>query len=150
MNSLGIACTPASSKHTRRARLYARLCTRARPGRLPASDRYRGASELKSDHSLSFRRIRSAKKAVSCGIWRTISENTCQKTSKYSPILTKYINTKRASVQAKSGGYMTHYPQKRPDRPVRGGGVYTPPENGCTPARLVRLQESGVRGSPRP
>ena len=53
-------------------------CTRRET---PARDRHSGVSELRSGRSLSFRRIRSAKKAVSCGIWRAISENTCQKTS---------------------------------------------------------------------
>jgi hypothetical protein len=100
-------------------------------------DRIPGSSELKSGRYLSFRRVRSAKIAVSSGIWRKISENPCLKTSKYSLMLTKYMHRKRASVQAKSGGYMTHYPQERPDRPVRGERVYIPPENERTPARFL-------------
>jgi hypothetical protein len=38
---------------------------------------------------------------ISSGIWRTNSENPCQKISKHSPNLTKYKYTKRARVQSK-------------------------------------------------
>src|SRR5215211_4687905 len=50
---------------------------------------------------------------ISSGIWRTISENPCQKISKCSPHLTNHRHTKRARVQAKSGGYTTHSHKRR-------------------------------------
>ena len=80
---------------------------------------------------------------ISSGIWRTISENPCQKISKYCPNLTKYKHTKRA---VQTGGIHPPPPSKRRKWPGRGEGVHTP-ENECTRARFVCLQGSGERRS---
>ena len=85
--------------------------------------------------------MRSAKMVISRGIWRSIVENPCQKTSKYSPNLTKHRHTKRAGVQAKLGG---DTPQNDQLGPEGGRGVYTP-ENECTPARFVCFLERSTR-----
>jgi hypothetical protein len=62
---------------------------------------------------------------ISSGIWRTISENPCQKISKYSPNLTKYKHTKRARVQSKQG---IHPPPPQNDQiGPEGGRVYILP-----------------------
>ena len=65
------------------------------------------------------------------GIWRKISENPCQKISKYSPNLTKYKHTKRVRVQSKQGN-TSPSPQNDQIGP-EGGRVYIPPK---TSARL--------------
>jgi hypothetical protein len=72
------------------------------------------ARQLKPSRSTSSRRVHSAKLVISRGIWRTISENPCQKISKYSPNRTKHKHTKRAKSTA------TVQPQKvRPPQPIQ-------------------------------
>jgi hypothetical protein len=65
------------------------------------------------------------KMLISSGIWRTISENPCQKISKYSPNLTKYKHTKRARVQSKQGIYPP--PPQNDQIGPEGGRVYILP-----------------------
>src|ERR671914_2455099 len=103
------------------------------------------ARRLKPGRSNASRRVHSAKMLISSGIWRTISENPCQKISKYSPNLTKYKHTKRVRVQTKQGN-TTPSPQNDQIGP-EGGRVYIPPENECTPARFLCLPGSGGRRS---
>ena len=89
------------------------------------------ARRLKPGRSNASRRVHSAKMLISSGIWRTISENPCQKISKYSPNLTKYKHTKRVRVQSKQGN-TSPSPQNDQIGP-EGGRVYIPPK---TSARL--------------
>jgi hypothetical protein len=133
----GIACTPARSNR-RLARLFARLCTLARPGRPPASYHSPDARELKPGRSSASRRMRSAKMVISRGIWRSIVENPCQKTSKYSPNLTKHRHTKRAG---EIGG---RHPPKRPIRAGRGEGSLYPRKrvHACTLCMLPRKRST--------
>src|SRR5215211_4585748 len=108
------------------------------------------ARRLKPGRSNASRRARYGKVLISSGIWRTISENPHQKMSKYSPNLTKYKHTKRARVQPKRGGDTPPTPPKTTKMARKGGERVPTPEIGCTPARFVCFQESGVRGSTRP
>src|SRR5919106_5750311 len=95
------------------------------------------ARRLKPGRSNASRSVHSAKVLISSGIWWTISENPCQKISKYSPNLTKYKHTKRVRVQSKQGN-TSPSPQNDQIGP-EGGRVYISPENECTPARFLCL-----------
>jgi hypothetical protein len=104
------------------------------------------ARRLKPGRSNASRRVHSAKVLISSGIWWTISENPCQKISKYSPNLTKYKHTKRVRVQSKQGN-TSPSPQNDQIGPEGGEGVHTPRKrvHACTLSMLTRERRTTER-----
>ncbi len=105
------------------------------------------ARELEPDRSATSCGVRSSKDRGFCGIWRAILAIPLPEGSEMLLKPHKPKAYKACTRAGETGGDTPPPPPKTAKKDQRRGEGLPPPENECTPARLVCLQGSGGRRS---